>query len=144
MLLVQREAAELLAIIHRAHTEAREHAQGRVLIPVLDEPPSPVVPVLAGVPKAAMISGRVVRPFTKDCAFAVSMQPPSTAPSGSDRRRFAFAQPGQLWMSDVMHGPSVRIPDLRGPDSLVRRKTYLIAFLGATSDALDLLLPVAK
>ncbi|HET6829542.1 MAG TPA: DDE-type integrase/transposase/recombinase [Ramlibacter sp.] len=57
------------------------------------------------------------------------MQPPPAAPSGNDRRRFAFAQPGQLWMSDVMHGPSVRIPELRGPDSLVRRKTYLIAFL---------------
>jgi transposase InsO family protein len=44
-----------------------------------------------------------------------------TAP---DRRRFAFAHPGQLWMSDVMHGPSVAMPDSR-----VRRKTYLIAFL---------------
>jgi putative transposase len=43
---------------------------------------------------------------------------------GTDRRRFAFAQPGQLWMSDVMHGPSVALPGSR-----VRRKTYLIAFL---------------
>jgi putative transposase len=44
--------------------------------------------------------------------------------AGADRRRFAFAQPGQLWMSDVMHGPSVALPDSRQ-----RRKTYLIAFL---------------
>lgn len=44
--------------------------------------------------------------------------------SGADRRRFAFAHPGQLWMSDVMHGPSVALPGSR-----VRRKTYLIAFL---------------
>lgn len=43
---------------------------------------------------------------------------------GTDRRRFAFAQPGQLRMSDVMHGPSVGMPGTRQ-----RRKTYLIAFL---------------
>lgn len=46
------------------------------------------------------------------------------AECSADRRRFAFAQPGQLWMSDVMHGPSVALPGSR-----VRRKTYLIAFL---------------
>jgi len=40
-----------------------------------------------------------------------------------DRRRFAFAHAGQMWMSDVMHGPSVAVPG-RG-----RRKCYLIAFL---------------
>ena len=44
--------------------------------------------------------------------------------AGQDRRRFAFAQPGQLWMSDVMHGPSVGLADSR-----MRRKSYLIAFL---------------
>ncbi|MBW6494710.1 MAG: DDE-type integrase/transposase/recombinase [Burkholderiaceae bacterium] len=45
-------------------------------------------------------------------------------PGTLDRRRFAFAEPGQLWMSDVMHGPSVAIPGTR-----TRRKTYLIAFI---------------
>jgi transposase InsO family protein len=48
----------------------------------------------------------------------------NAAESGQDRRRFAFAHPGQLWMSDVMHGPSVPLPGTR-----TRRKTYLIAFL---------------
>jgi putative transposase len=48
----------------------------------------------------------------------------SDAESAQDRRRFAFAHPGQLWMSDVMHGPSVLLPGSR-----TRRKTYLIAFL---------------
>jgi putative transposase len=43
--------------------------------------------------------------------------------STQDRRRFAFTHAGQLWMSDVMHGPSVAVSG-RG-----RRKTYLIAFL---------------
>ena len=44
-------------------------------------------------------------------------------PTEQDRRRFAFERAGQLWMSDVMHGPAVRVEG-RG-----KRKTYLIAFL---------------
>jgi transposase InsO family protein len=44
-------------------------------------------------------------------------------PGERDRRRFAFAQAGELWMSDVMHGPSVAV------EGRTRRKTYLIAFL---------------
>jgi putative transposase len=45
------------------------------------------------------------------------------AAPGEDRRRFAYARAGQLWMSDVMHGPSVPGDDRR------KHKTYLIAFL---------------
>ena len=48
---------------------------------------------------------------------------PHTAPD-ADRRRFAFQHPGQMWMSDVMHGPSVTLEGSR-----TRRKAYLIAFL---------------
>ena len=44
-------------------------------------------------------------------------------PTDLDRRRFAFERAGQLWMSDVMHGPAVRVEGRR------KRKTYLIAFL---------------
>ena len=51
------------------------------------------------------------------------MQAPPDAPDSKDRRRFAFARPGELWMSDVMHGPAVTT------DGRKRRKTYLIAFL---------------
>ena len=40
----------------------------------------------------------------------------------ADRRRFAFQKAGQLWMSDVMHGPAVLV-------GKQKRKTYLIAFL---------------
>ena len=43
--------------------------------------------------------------------------------TAADRRRFSFERAGQLWMSDVMHGPSVRI------EGNGRRKSYLIAFL---------------
>ena len=41
----------------------------------------------------------------------------------SDRRRFAFERAGELWMSDVMHGPAVTVAEK------VKRKAYLIAFL---------------
>ena len=43
-------------------------------------------------------------------------------PVATDRRRFAFRYAGELWMSDVMHGPKVR-------DGRRRRKTFLIAFI---------------
>lgn len=42
---------------------------------------------------------------------------------GKDRRRFAFEKANELWMSDVMHGPSVLDKDRR------KRKTYLIGLL---------------
>jgi transposase InsO family protein len=51
------------------------------------------------------------------------MDKPKEDPGERDRRRFAFAQAGELWMSDVMHGPSVTVGDR------TKRKTYLIAFL---------------
>ena len=47
------------------------------------------------------------------------MHKQTNEPNSQDRRRFAFAHAGQLWMSDVMHGPSVAVPG-RG-----RRKAYL-------------------
>ena len=51
------------------------------------------------------------------------MAPGDGAPRPGDRRRFAFERAGQLWMSDVMHGPAVLAADRR------KRKTYLIAFI---------------
>ena len=41
----------------------------------------------------------------------------------TDRRRFAFQRACELWMSDVMHGPSVSV------GNRTKRKTYLIAFI---------------
>ena len=46
----------------------------------------------------------------------------SGEPVATDRRRFAFRDAGELWMSDVMHGPKVT-------DGRRRRKTFLIAFI---------------
>jgi putative transposase len=51
------------------------------------------------------------------------MQKERDVPSEQDRRRFAFAHAGEMWMSDVMHGPSVSVGER------TRRKAYLIAFL---------------
>lgn len=52
------------------------------------------------------------------------MARPSDEPTSKDRRRFAFDAPNELWMSDVMHGPSVLDPDDRR-----RHRTYLVALL---------------
>ena len=51
------------------------------------------------------------------------MQRRTDEPTDQDRRRFAFERAGQLWMSDVMHGPAVPVT------GRARRKTYLIGFL---------------
>jgi transposase InsO family protein len=50
----------------------------------------------------------------KDCASRAD---------GKDRRRFAFECAGELWMSDVMHGPAVLVEGRK------KRKAYLIAFI---------------
>lgn len=44
-------------------------------------------------------------------------------PTSNDRRRFSFMKAGELWMSDVMHGPAVTSEGKR------KRKTYLISLL---------------
>jgi transposase InsO family protein len=46
----------------------------------------------------------------------------ATEPTSKDKRRFAFDKAGELWMSDVMHGPCV-FAERR------KRKTYLIGLL---------------
>lgn len=44
-------------------------------------------------------------------------------PTTKDRRHFAFEKAGELWMSDVMHGPAVVVSGRR------KQKTYLIGLL---------------
>jgi transposase InsO family protein len=52
------------------------------------------------------------------------MARPSDVPTSKDRRRFSYDAANELWMSDVMHGPTVLDPEDRR-----RHKTYLIALL---------------
>jgi transposase InsO family protein len=51
------------------------------------------------------------------------MQKPAATPTGKDHRKFAFQKAGDLWMSDVMHGPAVVCEGRR------KGKTFPIAFL---------------
>jgi hypothetical protein len=50
-------------------------------------------------------------------------KPAQDVPGGKDHRRFGYERAGELWMSDVMHGPAVLADGRR------KRKTYLIAFI---------------
>jgi len=69
--------------------------------------------------------GLAVPPSTVHRLFVrhALMQKRTDEPSEQDRRRFAFERAGQMWMSDVMHGPRVTVGDRS------KRKTYLIAFI---------------
>jgi transposase InsO family protein len=91
--------------------------QPKLSIPQLIAAVGQALPEAAAQPAASTVHRLLSRAGLMDKAAR-------EADSGADRRRFAFAQPGQLWMSDVMHGPSVGVPGTRQ-----RRKTYLIAFL---------------
>lgn len=51
------------------------------------------------------------------------MQKRPGEPQDKDRRRFTYPCAGDLWMSDVMHGPAVVVSGKE------KRKTYLIAFI---------------
>ena len=53
---------------------------------------------------------------------AGALEPAHGQAAGIDRRRFACRYAGELWMSDVMHGPKL-------PLRRTRRKTYPIALL---------------
>jgi transposase InsO family protein len=113
----------------------RDQGQARALPPAVadllchlkDEHPAWSVRLVI---EAARTTGQVARdvelaPATvhRLLARAGLMAPRPAEPSSKDHRRFAFAQPGELWMSDVMHGPAVAGADRR------KRKAYLIAFL---------------
>jgi putative transposase len=51
------------------------------------------------------------------------MGKPPSDPTTKDRRHFAYEHAGELWMSDVMHGPAVLVGSRR------KQKTYLIGLL---------------
>ena len=54
------------------------------------------------------------------------LDPDKQQAPAKDRRRFAFREAGELWMSDVMHGPQA---GCASADRRQHAKTYLIAFL---------------
>lgn len=111
----------------RGRSRALPQALADALLSLKDEQPGLSIPQLiravqqsgAAPASAALPPSTVHRLLSR----AGLMHKASAEMSNQDRRRFAFAHAGQLWMSDVMHGPSVAIPG-RG-----RRKSYLIAFI---------------
>ena len=111
----------------RGRSRALPQAVADALMSLKDEQPRLSIPQLiravreCGVAPAslALPSSTVHRLLSR----AGLMHKEASDPSSKDRRAFAFAHAGELWMSDVMHGPSVTVPG-RG-----RRKAYLIAFI---------------
>ena len=73
----------------------------------------------AGMPEAERLPETTVYRLLRDEGL-MTRQP---AAAHQDRRKFQFTYAGEMWLSDVLHGP--RVPDDQGR----RRKTYLIALL---------------
>jgi putative transposase len=111
----------------RGRSRALPQAVADALVSLKEEQPRLSIPQLirAVQQSGAASESQAMPPSTvhRLLSRAGLMHKASTEVSTQDRRRFAFEHAGQLWMSDVMHGPSVAIPG-RG-----RRKCYLIAFL---------------
>ena len=111
----------------RGRSRALPQAVADALVSLKDEQPGLSIPQLirAVQQSAALPESLVLPPSTvhRLLSRAGLMHKTSAEVITQDRRRFAFAHAGQMWMSDVMHGPSVAVSG-RG-----RRKSYLIAFL---------------
>ena len=100
----------------RLPPEVAEH-----LVALKTENPACSVRIIIGKARAEGIDqplapSTVHRLFSREGLFG------RAPPDGADRRRFAFRDAGELWMSDVMHGPKVR-------HGRSRRKSYLVAFI---------------
>jgi len=101
-----------------------------ILVSIKEENPALSVPLVI---REARDGGRVPKdlvlpPSTVQRLLVAHglMRKPVEQPTESDRRRFSFQKAGELWMSDVMHGPSIPV----GPDRPnVKHKAYLIAFI---------------
>lgn len=113
----------------RGRSRALPQAVADALVSLKDEQPGLSIPQLiravqqsGAVPESRVLPPSTVHRLLSRAGLMHKMSAEEEA-SAKDRRRFAFVHAGQLWMSDVMHGPSVAVPG-RG-----RRKTYLIAFL---------------
>jgi putative transposase len=113
----------------RGRSRALPQAVADTLLSLKDEQPELSIPQLiravqqsAATPEAVVLAPSTVHRLLSHAGLMHKTDAGDEA-STKDKRRFAFAYAGQMWMSDVMHGPSVAIPG-RG-----RRKTYLIAFI---------------
>lgn len=115
--LPQQLADQLLSL-----KEEQPHLSVAQLIAALTPPPTPAPAPATALPAWRLSASTVYRLLRR--AGLMDKSAEHTTGQDADRRRFAFEHPGQLWMSDVMHGPSVTLEGSR-----TRRKAYLIAFL---------------
>ena len=111
----------------RGHARALPEAVVDLLVTLKEDRPRLSVPLLI---RAAHASGQVPPelPLPSSTVHRLLsrrglMRKAPDAPTALDRRRFAFERAGELWMSDVMHGPPV------GVGGKLKRKSYLIACL---------------
>jgi len=111
----------------RGRSRALPQAVADALIAFKDEHPERSLPeLIRAVRESGVASASLALPRStvhRLLSRAGLMQKKDSEPTSKDRRAFAFAQAGELWMSDVMHGPSVTVPG-RG-----RRKSYLVGFI---------------
>ncbi len=96
-----------------------------VLLAVKEESPELTVPLVI---KTARESGKIpddIR-LPESTIYKLLARNGFTQKKSSpdkDHRRFSYQYAGDLWMSDVMHGPAIK------SDGGRKRKTYLIAFI---------------
>lgn len=111
----------------RGRSRALPQAVADALMSWKDEHPGLSIPqLIRAVRESGVVSEALMLPHStvhRLLSRAGLMHKEPADASSKDRRAFAFAHAGQLWMSDVMHGPAVSVPG-RG-----RRKSYLIACL---------------
>lgn len=97
------------------------------LVSLKEQSPELSVPLLLKrlMAEGGLPEGLVLAPATVHRVLARQglLRKPPGQPQEKDRRRFSFPRAGQLWMSDVMHGPAVCV------SGHSKRKSYLIAFL---------------
>jgi putative transposase len=98
-----------------------------LLVSIKDEKPELSIPlVIAKVREMGRVPAELPLPMTtvhRLLTRAGVMHKAGEEPGEKDRRRFAYQKAGELWMSDVMHGPAVTV------SGKVRRKSYLIALI---------------
>ena len=96
-----------------------------VLLTIKDDEPDLTVPlVIKKARESRLVPGGIRLPQSTVYKLLVRNGLTQKKSSASkDHRRFSFQFAGDLWMSDVMHGPAVKTGEGR------KRKTYLIAFI---------------
>jgi putative transposase len=105
-------------------SRAIDNETGLNLIHLRKEMPDATVPVVIRVMKERnlLVPGKDLKPSTVYRFLHAQnlMRPPGA--HIQDRRKFEAELPNDIWQSDVMHGPMVRVGERQ-------RKSYLIAFM---------------